>query len=207
MSEGFAAPPPPAPAPRKRPTTVTVAGLLMLLVTLCAVIYLVASIAVLGDMTTGFEQAYAGTELEDTAGLLAASTLIAGVVYLLVGLTLAILTIFNNQGKNGARITTWVVGGLGLCCGGLSLISTAAGDFTAGMGEGQNQDLPDNEEVVEIIADHVPGWFDPVIMTTTVVGVLALAVALLLLALPPSNEFFRKPEQPFEPPPGYPPVG
>jgi hypothetical protein len=206
MSEGFAAPPPPAPAPRKRPATVTIAGLLMLVVLVVSVVYLVTSLAVLGSMSDAFEQAYAGTELEDAAGFLAAFTLIAGAVYLLFGVALGILTIFNNQGRNGARITTWVVGGIGLCCGGLSLIGTAIGDFTAGMGA-EDPDLPDNEEIVAILEEHVPGWYDPVIMTSTVVGVLALATALLLLALPPSNEFFRKPEPQFEPPPGYPPVG
>jgi small-conductance mechanosensitive channel len=206
MSEGFAAPPPPsAPAPRKRPATVTIAGILLLVVALTALIYLVASFAALPDLTTGFEEAYADTELADMAGVLAAFTVIAGVVYLLFGITLAILTVFNNQGRNGARITTWVVGGIALCCGGLSLLGTALGDATAGMGQ-QDPDLPDTEEVVEIIAQYQPAWFEPVTITSNVVGVLALAAALLLLALPPSNEFFRKPEPQFEPP-GYPPVG
>lgn len=205
MSEGFAAPPPPAPAPRRRPATVTIAGLLLLLVTLASVVYLVSSLTALGPMTEAFEEAYAGTELEDAAGFLAVFTTIAGVVYLLFGIALAILTIFNNQGRNGARITTWVLGGIGLCCGGLSLVTTALGDFTSGMGEDPN--LPETEEVVAIMEEHLPGWYDPVILTTTVVGVLALAIGLLLLALPPSNEFFRKPPPQFEPPPGYPPVG
>lgn len=206
MSEGYAAPPPQAPAPRTRPATVTVAGLLMLLVALSAVIYLVASVAVLGAMTDAFEEALIDTDLEGSGGLLAATTLLSGVVYLLFGLTLAILTIFNNRGRNGARITTWVVGGVALCCGGLSLISLAVPDLgTAGMGDQANG--PDPEELERLLTENLPGWFEPVTIATSVVGVLALAAALLLLALPPSNEFFRKPPEPFEPAPGYPPVG
>ncbi|QSB15011.1 hypothetical protein JQS43_01060 [Natronosporangium hydrolyticum] len=208
MSDGFTAPPPPsAPAPRTRPTTVTIAGILMLVVAVAALIYLIASVAALGDLSDGFEAAYEGTELADIAGVMAASTLIAGVVYLLFGIALAILTVFNNQGRNGSRIATWVVGGVGLCCGGVSLIGIALGDVTSGMGDTDDPNLPDTEEIVEIMAQYEPGWFAPLTTTSTVIGVLALAAGLLLLALPPSNEFFRKPEQQFQPPPGYPPVG
>lgn len=210
MSEGYAVPPPPGPPPaRVRPATVTVAGLLILLVALAAVGYLVASIAAYPSFVDAFEQATAGTEAEDVAGFAAAGTLITGVVYLLIAAALAILTIFNNQGRNPARITTWVVGGLGLCCGGASLISIALGDFTANMGGGEGETL-DSDAVEQALVEHVPGWFDPVILTSTVVGVLALLGALILLALPPSNEFFRKPAPPAGPSPGYPgypPVG
>jgi hypothetical protein len=208
MSEGYAAPPPPEPARRARPTTVTIAGLLMLLVALAAVVYLAASIAVLGAMTDAFNEALADSaDFQDAGSLFAATTLIAGIAYLLFGIALAILTIFNNQGRNGARITTWVVGGIGLCCGGLSLLSLAFSDLTSG-GIGGGADMPEPEEMERILNEHLPSWYEPLTTAGNVVGVLALAVALILLALPASNEFFRKPEQLFEPPaPGYPPVG
>jgi hypothetical protein len=39
-----------------------------------------------------------------------------------------------------------------------------------------------------------------------VLTLLALLAALIMLALPASNEFFRRPDPTFEPPPSYPPV-
>lgn len=206
MSEGFATPPPPSPgpAPRQRPATVTVASLLILVLVLAALAYVIATAATVGAMGDAFREIYAGTEMEDVAGVVGASSLIGGLIYLAIAITLGILTIFNNQGRNGSRIATWVVGGLGLCCGGLSLITYALGDITAGMGD--DPQLPDTDEMVAIMERHLPGWLDPVLLTSNVLGVLALAVAVLLLALPPSNEFFRKPEPHFEPP-GQPPVG
>lgn len=204
MSEGYAAPPPPpgAPPARIRPATVTVASWLLVLVVVFAAVYLIASIAALPDFVDAFEEAFAGTESDDFATVAAWFTLIAGVVYLLVGIALAILAIFNNRGRNPARIVTWVVGGLGVCCGGLNLISTAVGSVTSNMGGGS--DTPDAEEMERIFTEHLPGWLAPVTLTANLAGVLLVVAALLLLALPPSNEFFRKPEQPFEPPPGYP---
>ena len=206
MSEASPAPPPPMPAPRPRPATVTVAGLLMLLLALTAVVYVVASIVVLGPTTDAFNEAFAGTDLEDTGAVIAATSVATAVIYLLFGLALVILSVFNNRGRNGARIATWVVGGVALCCGGLSLISLAVPDLSTG-GMGQQPDMPDAEEIERIVAEHLPSWYDPVIIGSSVVGVLALAVALLLLALPASNEFFRRPEQPPAQTPGYPPVG
>lgn len=206
---GFGGPPPqpgfggPAPAPRRRPVTVTVAGLLLLLTAVLAVVYLIANIAVVSDLDAAYKEAFAGTEAEDTTGFVTAFSIGGGVGYLLVALTLAILTAFLFQGRNGARITTWVVGGLGVCCGGLALASATLSN----VGLPDDPNMPSQEEINDILAAHLPGWYGPVILVANIVGVLAVAVALILLALPPSNAFFRKQEEPFEPPPGYPQSG
>lgn len=213
VSEGYAAPPPPAPAARVRPTTVTLAGLMILLFLVAALVYLGASIAVLGPTTDAFNEAFAGTDFENSGGLFAATTLVGGIGYLLLAVTLGILTIFNNQGRNGTRIATWVIGGIGLCCGGLSLLSSAvSGMGTTGMP--QDSTMPDPEELERILAEHLPGWYEPVVIVSNVGGVLLLAAALILLALPASNQFFRTPAPPatgpepgYPPSPGLPPVG
>lgn len=209
MSEGFGAPPPPPPPPsgppaRVRPATVTAASWLLVIVAVIALVYLIASLAAMSDFNAAFEEAFAGTESEDFAGVASFfAAVFTGGIYLLVAVTLAILAVFNNQGKNPARITTWIVGGLGVCCGGLNLLGTALGDVSTSMGT--SEDAPSQDEMEQILTEHLPGWLEPTLLTGNVLGVLAVAVALVLLALPPSNEFFRKP-QPFEPPaPGYPP--
>ena len=207
MSEGFTAPPPPTPESRPRPTSVTVAGLLMWLVALCAVIYLVASLAVIGSFTDAFAEAFAGTDAEGAEGITAVvSAVVPSVGYLLVAVTLLILTIFNNRGKNGSRIATWIVGGVAACCCGLNLLSSAVTDLGT-VGTTPEAGMPDPEELQRIINEHVPGWYEPVTIATIVVGLLALIAALILLALPASNEFFRRRPEPEPPTPGYPPVG
>lgn len=208
MSEGFSAPPPPPSGPppaRVRPATVTAASWLLVIVAVIAAVYLIASVSAISDYNAAFEEAFAGTESEDFAGVAAIiAAIFTGGLYLLVAVTLAILAIFNNQGRNPARIVTWIVGGLGVCCGGLNLVGTALGDVTANMGG--TEGAPDSEEMERILTEHLPSWLEPTLLTGNVLGVLVAAAALVLLALPPSNEFFRKPREPFEPPaPGYPP--
>jgi amino acid transporter len=206
MSEGFTAPPPPTPEPGRRPATVTVAGLLMLVVALCSVIYLVASLAVIGAFTDLFAEAFAGTDAEGSEGVLATvSVVLPSVAYLLIAVTLLILTVFNNRGRNGSRIATWIVGGVAACCCGINMLSTAFTDLgAAGTG---SPDFPDAGEIERLYSEHVPGWYDPTTITVIVVSLLALVVALILLALPASNEFFRRRPEPEPPTPGYPPVG
>jgi hypothetical protein len=60
------------------------------------------------------------------------------------------------------------------------------------------------------IADAQPAYYRPVSLITFVVETLLILAVIILLALPQSNEFFRKrPESEWEPPlPGqpYPPA-
>jgi hypothetical protein len=202
MSQGFGAPAPPVPPARTRPATVTVAGVLLLLVALFAVVFLAATLVTLGDVQAAADLAY-GTD--EDAATITVSTLIPAVGYVIIGLLLALLTIFINAGRNGARITAWVIGGLGVCCGGLFMLSAA---FQSAFEEAL-QGEPGTEEFEafqDAYQEQVPGWLDPVVLASSAIGVLALIVALILLALPGSNAFFRKrPEEVFEPPPAYPP--
>jgi hypothetical protein len=203
MSEGFAAPPPPTPAARVRPATVTAATWLLLLVAAISVVTFILTLATAGTVADVYRDAYAGTDLEGTEGVATASTIGAGAVSLLFAIGFVVLALLDHRGNNPARIITWVLGGVALCCsgGGLAL-SGLAGGMQADTGGG-----PDPAEVQRMLEDALPGWYGPLSLILSIASVLALAVALILLALPPSNEFFRKPEPPFEPPPGYPAVG
>jgi hypothetical protein len=203
MSQGFAAPPPPSGSPaRTRPATVTAATWLLLLVAALAVVSVGMAVATAGTVADVYREAYRGTELEGTEGVATAGTLGGAGFMVLLGIGLAVLAVLDYRGKNPARIVTWVIGGLTLCCSGAGLaLSGVTSNMQFDAGEG-----PDPAEVQRMVEDALPGWYGPVSITVTVLTILALAVALLLLALPPSNEFFRKPERPFEPPvPGYPP--
>lgn len=80
------------------------------------------------------------------------------------------------------------------------------------MGSGGAANAPDQAEIQRMLEDRLPSWYTPVSTTISVLAMIALLVALILLALPPSNEFFRKSQTAWEPPvpgstyPGYPPT-
>jgi hypothetical protein len=204
MSEGFATPPPPAPASRVRPATVTAATWLLLLVAVTLVASAVLAFSQAGTIADVYREAYAGTDIEDSTDVIAAASSVGGGLFsLLLAAGFVVLALLDHRGKNPARIVTWVLGGVGLCCVGGGLALTG---LTSGI-QMDTADGPDPAEVQRMLDDALPAWYSPVSLTLTIAALLALVLALILLALPPSNAFFRKPTQAVEPPPGYPPVG
>lgn len=200
---------PASPAANARPSTVTISSYLLYAVAAILVISGLLSLTTLGDTTDVYRDAYAGTAAEGTEGIVVAGIVVVVVVYVLLALGLVTLAVLNNRGKNVARIITWVVGGLGVCCVGFGLIGSAASSsFGAPATTG---DMPDPNEVQQRLNDALPGWYTPLSTTLGVLALLALLGALILLALPASNAFFRRPQNAgFEPPlpgssyPGYP---
>jgi hypothetical protein len=182
--------------------TVTAATWLLLLIAALLAASFVLAIVTAGTVTDVYREAYRGTDLEGTEGLAGAGAIGAGAVSLLLAIGLAVLAVLDHRGKNPARIATWVVGGIALCCTGIGL---ALSGLSGGM-QFDTTDGPDPAEVQRMLEAALPSWYGAVSIAITILTIGALAVALLLLALPPSNEFFRKPERPFEHPvPGYPP--
>ncbi|MFF5172494.1 hypothetical protein ACFY3U_07660 [Micromonospora sp. NPDC000089] len=205
---------------RIRPAVVTTSSYLLILYALLQVISLIVSLSTIGTVRRVLNDAYSGSSAsgaQNIADVAVAFTVGAGILTLLLAVGLIVLALINNRGKNGSRITTWVLGGILLCCNGGGLISNATGGFTGGTGS-TSGDMPSGEEVQRRLSDALPGWFTPV---TTLLGLLSLLVlltALILLALPKANEFFRKPQPAWEPPvpgaaypgqsqPGYPHPG
>jgi hypothetical protein len=195
------------PAARARPSTVTISSALLVLVGVLELTSAAIGFSVMGKMADALNRIYAGTELEGSGDFLAGLLVAGGAVFgLVLGIGLAILAIFNNKGKNPSRITTWAVGGLLLCCSGFGVISSISGaSLNFGNGGAGGADLPDQQEVNKAVQDALPSWYTPVSVTVAVLVVLALMGALILLALPPSNEYFRKPVAAWQPPaPTYP---
>lgn len=197
------------PAAPARPGSVTISSYLLYLYAALGLIGVIVGLSVVGTTSDVYREAYEGTSAEGAETFVTVTSVVVAVVGLLFAAAFVVLAIFNNRGKNASRIVTWVLGGISLCCSGISLASTA---FTNSMnfdtGDG---DVPDASEIQRRLEDALPGWYMPVSITITVISLLALLVALILLALPPSNEFFRKPAPAWEPPvpgatyPGYPP--
>ena len=85
----------------------------------------VLTLSMVGQMSDAYRDVYAGTEAAGSEAVLVGISVLGVVVNILFAAGLAILSIFNNRGRNGARITTWVLGGIALCCSGLGLAGTA----------------------------------------------------------------------------------
>jgi hypothetical protein len=202
-----------SPAAPARPSTVTISSYLLYLYAALGLIGVVIGLSVIGTTSDVYREAYEGTSAEGAEAFVTVTSIIVGVVGLIFAIAFVVLAIFNNRGKNASRIVTWVLGGISLCCSGVSLAGSALSG-SMNLDSGQN-DVPDSAEIQRRLEDALPGWYTPVSITIAVISLLALLMALILLALPPSNEFFRKPAPAWEPPvpgaaypayPAYPPA-
>ncbi|SCG46900.1 hypothetical protein GA0070560_10532 [Micromonospora halophytica] len=187
---------------RTRPAVVTISSYLLILFAVLQVISLIITLSTIGALREALDEAYRGTAAngaQNVADFAIAFTIGAAVVGLLFAIVLAVLGLFNNRGSNGTRIATWVLGGIVFCCCGFGTVSNAAGGFANNTGP-TNGDMPSGEEVQRRLEEALPSWYGPVTILLAVLGLLSLLAALILLALPKSNEFFRKPKQGWEPP-------
>jgi hypothetical protein len=196
---------PGTPAPRARPTVVTTSSYLLYFAAAVSIVSAVLSLTTIGTIRRVYTDLYANTAGDGTESVIVAASVIGVVINILFAAGLAILAIFNNRGRQGARISTWVVGGIFLCCNGFGLLGNAA---TSGMNLDTGSNSGPSASVVEDrLSAELPGWFTPLSTTMTVLVVLALLGAVILLALPAANAYFRKPQvawDPLNPYPGYP---
>jgi hypothetical protein len=110
---------------------------------------------------------------------------------------------FVGKGRNGARVTTWVIGGLSLCCLGFGTINTAIGT-TSFQGTG-GVNGRDSAEVARLLEQGLPSWYRPVSAGLTGLSFICVLAVIILLALPASQPYFRKKELLWQPPvAGYP---
>jgi hypothetical protein len=202
---------PAAPAQAPRPTTVTVSTYLLWLTAAMSLVSGALTVGMVGRMADALGDLFQGTVAEGTEGLIVGISVFVVVLNLLFAAGLAILGIFNNRGRNGARITTWVLGGISLCCSGSGLAGTASGLESFNV-DSSTDTGPTTAEVQAALDGALPSWYEPLSTVLTVISLLAILGAVILLMLPASNAFFRKvqpawdPNQQFPYPgqPGYP---
>ncbi|WP_436970456.1 hypothetical protein [Micromonospora tulbaghiae] len=181
-------------APR-RPGTVLAAVTLLLAMAVGAVAYAVVNLAVSGGTVDRFRDAAAertgasGGDIDQVAGLLRGSTVLAAVLGVLAGLLLVGLALGLLAGRSGARTATWVVAGTGLlcgCCGLAVLIGQRAAPLRLGADDRITADL------LGLVGDAYPSWWIPVNATLSVAQILGYLVVAVLLTLPPSGAFLRR---------------
>lgn len=196
---------------RARPAVVTISSWLLILYAAIQVVSLILTISVIGTIRDVMRDAYQGTPAEQAGDFAVVGAVGGGAFMVLLAVGMVVLALFNNRGKNGSRIATWIVGGILACCGGIGLVNNAVGGFIRG--GPQTGNMPSAQEIQRRLDDALP-WYRPVTTLLGVLALLALLVALILLALPKSNEFFRKPQPAwggpgagYPPYPGYPHAG
>ncbi len=146
------------------------------------------------------EGGYPEDQAETQASLAQVSQYIAAGVSVLLAVLFLVLAVFVGKGKQWARITTWVIGGLSICCGLVSLAALGAGSALTGMA---GQSGIDQEKIIADQAALLPDWLSPTVNILSIVSLLASIAVVVLLLLPPSHPYFRKPE-PVWTPPTYP---
>jgi hypothetical protein len=184
---------------------VSVASALLFLGVVCLLAIAVAQFVVVEPTGRAMEAAV------DTPGEEGSGTLFAGVLYggggslnVLFAIALAVLAGLDLAGKRAARVMTWIVAPLTvLCCGCGSAIysnlifnSTMAGSSTG------NTDL--TAEQVQALGDALPPWFTPTVLLLVAVLLMCVIGTTIALALPASNEYFRKRTEVWIPPTGWP---
>ena len=207
---------PAAPAQPPRPTTVTVSTYLLWLTAAISLLSAALTVSMVGRMADALGDLFEGTAGEGSEGFIVGASVFVVILSLIFAAGLAILGIFNNRGRNGARITTWVLGGISLCCTGFGLAGTAmSSSMNLDSSTTGTDNVPSNSEVQAALNGALPSWYEPLSTVLTVVSLLAILGAVILLALPASNAYFRKvqpawdPSQQFPYPgqPGYPQSG
>jgi hypothetical protein len=197
-----------------RPATVTYASWLLYLVGALQLISVPIALLTLGPTRKAVDDAIANDPNAQSAAsaiqtITTVAVVIGVVIALLFGVCWIILGMLNARGKQPARIVTWVLGGLFLCCLGFGLVGNAFGNaFSRG-----TTTAADQAEIQRQITAALPGWYRPVTVTISVIEILAILLAIILLALPVSHPWFRRRVQVWEPPPmpgssyPYPPAG
>lgn len=194
------------PSAPSRPVTVTVSSSLLYLVVAVQLLNAVLVLAVMGTAVEAYREVLEqDSQITDAGPFIQVVLVLTAVVYALIAVGLSVLAFFNNKGKNASRIITWVFAGLGLCCNVIGLGGSVSSAAMSGSGPGGL-----NQAQVEAqVAAAMPGWYEGAGFATTLLTVLALLAAIVLLALPASNAYFRAPAQwngvlPFQPYPGQP---
>lgn len=130
-----------------------------------------------------------------------------GCFYVLFAAGFAVLGAFVGRGKQGARITTWVLAGIMTICTGCGLFSNGTSSFTSGFAGGMSDS---NSQVTIDPADieaALPAWAAPASTALSVLSFLCLVAIIVLLAVPASNDYFRPAPPAWTPPAYYPPGG
>ena len=100
------------------------------------------------------------------------------------------------RGRNPARIVAWVLGGIVVLCNVCGIVLSAFSNSLMNLGPTDNVSADIQREIV----DSAPAGQAYANVVLTILLILVYGAAMILLALKPSNEFFRKEMEVWVPP-------
>ena len=191
-----------------RPATVTIAAYLqfalLALSLISMVIILVTAPAMIDAVEAAASENLSQNEASTISTAMSVGVYGGAAIGVVPALLLAIFGAIHMRGKNWARIVTWVLAGLGVCCGVIAIPFSGASTSVEGMNSAANKAIED------AVLESQPAWTTPVNMILMVLSLVLYIAVIVLLAMPASNQFFRKPTaDPMQglPPQGPPPQG
>jgi Family of unknown function (DUF6264) len=199
--------PPGTPGPPgKPPAVVKTASAILFILGLLGLLNSLLSLVNLGTTTDRFRELARGVanatpkDIDNQVTQLGVQTIVGAVIGLLIALLVIVLAFWLLRGSNAARITTWVLCGIGAlcaCCSGVSLFALSSLDRVTVSGDVQAEKRVD---LAKALVDAVPGWQKGLAGTVSVVELLGYLAVAILLALPAANAFFRKAAPVWQPP-------
>jgi hypothetical protein len=161
-----------------RPRPVTGASYVLYAVAGVPLVFAVVQLALVDDLKRAAERAYLGTELAATAASDAESLVTTGLIgSVLSAAILATLSFFCGKGRTWARRLVWL--------------------FAAA----QTLDVVISARVLgDRHAATKPAWFIAGTATTMAITAAGILTAAVLLTVPASRPFFRRPRSPQTPP-------
>jgi hypothetical protein len=200
----------PQPPPAKtRPGAVGAAVSLMFLAAFVQLVSAVISFLPNHQLDQALNTFYANhPDLNRSSGTDNVANAVAIVVEIVLIVGLVVLAIFVGRGSQGARITTWVLSGIGvLCLGCGSLANAVAPALLNGASGSNNQQAQEAKDLLDLVRANTPNWQYYLSSALEIVLVLALVLVIILLAVPAANDYFRKQEQVWVPPTNWPGSG
>ncbi len=189
-----------SPPAKPRPTVVRVAVLLMWAVVAALVINIVLGLLPTPELDAALDAFYERhPEMQGDGSANVIGSVVGIAFTAAVAIALGVLAIFVGKGSQPARITTWVLGGLGVLCFGCGALLTAAAPSLLSGASGDEQ-VETSAELLDLIRANTPDWLYYTTTLLNIVIVVALIGCIILLAVPAANDYFRKEEQIWVPP-------
>ncbi|GIF53877.1 hypothetical protein Afe04nite_84160 [Asanoa ferruginea] len=166
----------------------TVAVRLLYLLAAVQVVGLVVQLSQAGTIVDATAAAYWGTGDEESVSIIVTTT-VGAVLAGLFTIAYLVLAVLNGRGNVKARAAIRALGGIGVCCGAFTLVDSG---FRAGLIVwGETPEGTDALTVQRHVTAALPSWYVPSVAILGLIGLLTVVSVIILLALPPSNEFFR----------------
>jgi hypothetical protein len=206
----------PATARPARPAVVMIAAAIMWLMALLSLAATVATLAAIRGTEDAFRdmarrERLPPDEIETFVDTLRVGFICTAVVTVAFAVLLAVLAWGVMRGSQGARVTTWVVCGLGVLCACCTSLGSLASFSTANPANADPDQVAGN-----LMVRALPDWAANILLGSSGLNVLGYIATAVLLALPAANAFFRgarpagwqpatyQQNPPYPPPPSHP---